>query len=187
VNCRYTTAAFTTSPESMGLRHVVLTCPDDGLVCCFCSSAHSFALRLPPDPSSRRRPCLRLVLVDFVSRQCLDSRTGDLHPISSRPCRAYTKRGRRSSLRFAAALSAVMREKMKNTDKDDYKVCFSGATISKREANKAGVALLFGLIGILTIGLVFGIQNKMMTFIISLILVFIGYFGIANRLFKKDR
>jgi len=62
VNCRYTTAAFTISPESVGLRHVVLTCPDDGLVCCFCSSAHSFALRLPPDPSSRRRPCLRLVL-----------------------------------------------------------------------------------------------------------------------------
>src|SRR5512135_656666 len=63
VNCRYTTAAFTISPESLGLRHVVLTCPDDGLVCCFCTSAHSFALRLPPDPSSRRRPCLRLVLV----------------------------------------------------------------------------------------------------------------------------
>src|SRR5512136_727000 len=62
VNCRYTTAAFTISPESMGLRHGVLTCPDDGLVCCFCTSAHSFALRLPPDPSSRRRPCLRLVL-----------------------------------------------------------------------------------------------------------------------------
>src|SRR6266568_4340432 len=63
VNCGYTTAAFTISPESVGLRHVVLTCPDNGLVCCFCSSAHSFALRLPPDPSSRRRPCLRLVLV----------------------------------------------------------------------------------------------------------------------------
>jgi hypothetical protein len=27
VNCRYTTAAFTLSPESTGLRHVVLTCP----------------------------------------------------------------------------------------------------------------------------------------------------------------
>ena len=62
VNCGYTTAAFTTSPESAGLCHVVLTCPDNGLVCCFCPSAHSFALRLPPDPSSRRRPCLRLVL-----------------------------------------------------------------------------------------------------------------------------
>jgi hypothetical protein len=28
VNCRYTTAAFTLSPESVGLRHVVLTCPE---------------------------------------------------------------------------------------------------------------------------------------------------------------
>jgi len=27
VNCRFTTAAFTLSPESMGLRHGVLTCP----------------------------------------------------------------------------------------------------------------------------------------------------------------
>jgi len=27
VNCRYTTAAFTLSPEPMGLRQVVLTCP----------------------------------------------------------------------------------------------------------------------------------------------------------------
>ena len=85
VNCRYTTAAFTTSPESVGLRHVVLTCPDDGLICCFCSSAHSFALRLPSDPSSRRRPCLRQYLVYAVSRQCWILRTGDLHPISSRP------------------------------------------------------------------------------------------------------
>jgi hypothetical protein len=28
VNCHYTTAAFTLFPESMGLRHVVLTCPE---------------------------------------------------------------------------------------------------------------------------------------------------------------
>ena len=80
VNCRYTTAAFTISPESVGLRHLVLTCPDDGLVCCFCSSAHSFALRLPSDPSSRRRPCLRLVLCYPVSRQCLDSSYRGLAP-----------------------------------------------------------------------------------------------------------
>ena len=55
----------------------------------------------------------------------------------------------------------VKGRKMKNTDKDDYKVCFSGATISKREANKAGVALLFGFIGIVTIGFAFGIRNKL--------------------------
>ena len=80
VNCRYTTAAFTISPESVGLRHVVLTCPDDGLVCCFCSSAHSFALRLPPDPSSRRRPCLRLVLVLRCLTTVLDSPYRGLAP-----------------------------------------------------------------------------------------------------------
>ena len=71
---------------------------------------------------------------------------------------------------------------MKNSDKDDYKVCFSGATKSNREANKAGVALLFGFIGIVTIGLVIGIQNKLTIFIISVIMGCIGYFGIANRL-----
>ena len=73
---------------------------------------------------------------------------------------------------------------MKNKDKDDYKVGFSGTTISKNEANKVGVALIFGLIGIVAIGLTFQITNKLAIGIISLILEFIGYFGIANRLFK---
>ena len=73
---------------------------------------------------------------------------------------------------------------MKNKDKDDYKVGFSGTTISKNEANKVGVALIFGLIGIVAIGLTFQITNKLAIGIISLILAFIGYFGIANRLFK---
>jgi hypothetical protein len=74
---------------------------------------------------------------------------------------------------------------MKNKDKDDYKVGFSGTTISKNEANKVGVALIFGLIGIVAIGLTFEITNKLAIGIISLILAFIGYFGIANRLFKR--
>ncbi len=73
---------------------------------------------------------------------------------------------------------------MKNEDKDEYKVIFGGATISKKEANKVGVALLFGFIGIVTIGLAFEIENKLAIFIIALILACIGYFGIANRLFK---
>ncbi len=77
---------------------------------------------------------------------------------------------------------------MKNKDKeDDYKVIFRGATISKREANKVGVALLFGFIGIVTIGLTFGIKNKLTLFVIALILACIGYFGIANRFFKNAR
>lgn len=74
---------------------------------------------------------------------------------------------------------------MMNTDKDDYKVGFSGTTIPKKEANKARVALFFGFIGIVAIGLTFGIQNKLVIFVISLILVSIGYFCIGNRLYKK--
>lgn len=75
---------------------------------------------------------------------------------------------------------------MKNKDKDDYKVGFSGTTISKSEARKVGVALLFGFIGIIAIGLTSEIKNKLAIFIISLILACVGYFGIANRLFKKE-
>jgi hypothetical protein len=48
-------------------------------------------------------------------------------------------------------ISVGQRQKMKNTDKEDYKVCFSGATISKREAIKAEVVLLFGLVGMVTV------------------------------------
>jgi len=70
-------------------------------------------------------------------------------------------------------------------DKDDYKVLFGGATISKKEANKVGVALLFVFVGIVTIGLAFGIKNKLVIFTLSLILAGIGYFCIANRFFKK--
>lgn len=76
---------------------------------------------------------------------------------------------------------------MKNSEKGDYKVCFSGATITKRESNKGGVVLLFGFIGIVVIGFAFEIQNRLVLFVIALIFVFIGYFGIANRLFKNDR
>ncbi|MSN27443.1 MAG: hypothetical protein GJV46_16485 [Geobacter sp.] len=54
---------------------------------------------------------------------------------------------------------------MKNSDNDDYKVCFSGAAISKREANKAGIVLFFEFMGIATIGFAFGIQNKLSIFI----------------------
>lgn len=76
-----------------------------------------------------------------------------------------------------------MEGKIKKSEKDEYKVCFSGATTPQRESNKAEVAL----IRIAVIGLTFEIQNKLGLFLIAFILVFIGYFGIANRLFKNDR
>ena len=65
VNYGYATAAFTVSPESRALSCCADLPGDLSLVCCFCSSAHSFALRLPSDGLSRFRPCLRLVLVSM--------------------------------------------------------------------------------------------------------------------------
>ncbi len=57
-------------------------------------SARTFALRLPPHRPSRDCTCLKLVVV--ISRRLyrqsdVGSPTGDFHPISSCPCRAYQK------------------------------------------------------------------------------------------------
>ena len=67
VNCGYTTAAFTLSPEPQGFVVWCQLAQRLGLVCHFCSSARSVALRLPSDTASRRRPCLRLVLMLMIS------------------------------------------------------------------------------------------------------------------------
>src|SRR4030043_2003080 len=89
VNFPCTTAAFTLPPEPAGFVVLCQLAQGLSLVCGFCPSARTFALRLPSDPSSRRRPCLRLVLwVVLIFINTIGSRTGDFHPISSRPCRA---------------------------------------------------------------------------------------------------
>ena len=67
VNCRYTTAAFTLSPEPEGFVVLCQLARRLSLVCHFCSSARSFALKLPSDAASRRRPCFRLVLMLAIS------------------------------------------------------------------------------------------------------------------------
>ena len=60
VNFRYTTAAFTLSPESQAL----LCCADLRLICCFCASVHSFALGVAA-PFGRSRLRLALALAYF--------------------------------------------------------------------------------------------------------------------------
>jgi hypothetical protein len=74
---------------------------------------------------------------------------------------------------------------MKDNDEDDYKVVFGGATISMIEAKRAGVALLFGMVGIAATGLTLGLHNKGQIFIVSFALVCIGYFGVAKRIYKS--
>ena len=63
VNFPCTTAAFTLPHEPVGFVVLCQLAQGLSLLCGFCSSARTFALRLPSDPSSRRRPCLRLVLL----------------------------------------------------------------------------------------------------------------------------
>ena len=73
---------------------------------------------------------------------------------------------------------------MKDKDKDDYKVVFGGATISKIEAKRVRVTLLFGMVGIVAIGLTLGLHDKIQVFIVSFALACIGYFGVAKRIYK---
>jgi len=91
VNFPCTTAAFTLPPEPAGFGVLCQLAQGLSLVCGFCPSARTFVLRLPSDGRLPSRPCLRLVLlIVFMNMNTLGSRTGDFHPISSRPCRAYT-------------------------------------------------------------------------------------------------
>jgi len=63
VNFPCTNAAFTLSPEPMGFVVLCQLAQGLSLVCDFCSSSRTFALRLPSDGRSPSRPCLRLVLL----------------------------------------------------------------------------------------------------------------------------
>jgi len=81
VNFPCTTAAFTLPPEPVGFVVLCQLAQELSLICGFCPSARTFALRLPSDPSSRRRPCLRLVLlVVFINMNTIGSRTEDFLP-----------------------------------------------------------------------------------------------------------
>ena len=87
-----TSAAFTLSAVSMGFVMRCQLARRPGLLCSFCPSPRTFALRLPPDKPSRACPCLRLVVIINPSWTHVATPTGDFHPITSRPCWAHTIR-----------------------------------------------------------------------------------------------
>jgi hypothetical protein len=67
---------------------------------------------------------------------------------------------------------------------DEYMVLFSGAKISRRNANKCGVALVSGLVGILVcLGL--GVTHSAGVVVVLLLFVVLGYFWIGRMLFNK--
>jgi hypothetical protein len=57
------TAAFTLPPEPAGFVVLCQLAQRLSLICSFCPSARTYALRLPSDDFSRNRPCLRLILL----------------------------------------------------------------------------------------------------------------------------
>jgi len=63
VNFPCTNAAFTLPPNLWASLVLCLLAQGLSLICGFCPSSRTFAIGLPSDPSSRRRPCLRLVLL----------------------------------------------------------------------------------------------------------------------------
>ncbi len=74
---------------------------------------------------------------------------------------------------------------MKKKNDDDYFILFQGAKLSKREANKAGIGILFGVIGIfLTQFFQLG-QTKFVNYIIIFIFAAIGYLWVGNKFFRK--
>jgi hypothetical protein len=82
-----TTAPFTMSSEPGGFAIGGWLAPRTWPRMAFLFVGSQVCRGLPPDPSSRRRPYLWLVVaVDTID---VGSPTGDLHPVSSRPCRAY--------------------------------------------------------------------------------------------------
>jgi len=76
---------------------------------------------------------------------------------------------------------------MEEKQKSDYKICIWGITVSKLEANRIGLAIIFGLAGAVLSMIFLGPQDKVITFLISLVLAAFGYFGIGKKLFENKR
>ncbi len=89
MNFQCTTAAFTLSPVPGGLRHLVLTRPGTGPAMRFPSVGSHLCARAPSRQTSRTCPCRRLA-ISLAPWDITGRLTGDFHPISSCPCRAYT-------------------------------------------------------------------------------------------------
>ena len=99
-----TSAAFTLSAAPTGFAMRCQLARRPGLLCSFCPSPRTFALRLPPDKPSRPCPCLRLVVIIDSCRINPGTPTGDFHPITSRPCWAHTLQSTGQSRSFACVL-----------------------------------------------------------------------------------
>jgi hypothetical protein len=112
MNFPCTTAAFTLSPQPVGFVVLCQLAQGLSLLCGFRSLARTFALRLPSDPSSRRRPCLRLVLllVSIITMNTLRFSYRGLSPHKFTPMTGVPQvRYSEPSLCFSARCGAAIR------------------------------------------------------------------------------
>ncbi len=69
---------------------------------------------------------------------------------------------------------------------DDYLVLFQGAKIAKREANIAGLSIIFGIVGVVVSILIPVEKTKFIDYLIIIIFTVVGFF-FGYKVFKKKR
>jgi hypothetical protein len=74
---------------------------------------------------------------------------------------------------------------MKNTDRDDYIVLFRGAKLTRKEANRTGLSLICGFVGLAVAILVFGTEKDMTVTSITILSAIAGYLLLGGTLIKK--
>ena len=74
---------------------------------------------------------------------------------------------------------------MNEKEKDEYVVPFWGKLLSKREANKVGLAIILGMIGAIVAAFTVGPNNKVVALLIIAFFAGAAYFWLGDRIFKK--
>jgi len=75
----------------------------------------------------------------------------------------------------------------KNERKDDYYVLFNGAKLTKNEANKIGIGILFGIVGIVVLQFLPFEKKSFISYLILAFFVLVGYFLVAPKIFRKNK
>jgi hypothetical protein len=75
----------------------------------------------------------------------------------------------------------------KKKENNNYVVPFKGAKLSKLEANKVGVAIIFGIVGAFIASINPFMKGKFTGLLIISISAGVGYFLIGNMIFKDKK
>jgi len=73
----------------------------------------------------------------------------------------------------------------KKNDKDEYYSDFRGVRLNRVEANRVGVGIISGFVGVLLIFILPFEKDSIINYLILTFFVLVGYFIVAPKLFKK--